>query len=135
MTLESLAAKRRCAFVVRTRIRNNGEYAVSVGAVEKMRWRSVRLHTEHDNIYETAPDPGTFGDVRRDSAYGPGLSNVDFSLGKHFHLWERAAIQIRVDVSSVLNHRSFGLPDSGIGPGHLFGVVSRRFRAAGVFAS
>jgi hypothetical protein len=42
---------------------------VNVAAVEKMRWCNVRLHTEHDNIYGTAPDPGTFGDVRWDSAY------------------------------------------------------------------
>jgi hypothetical protein len=65
---------------------------VNVAAVEKMRWCNVRLHTEHDNIYGTAPDPGTFGDVRWDSAYDPGLSNVNFSLGKHFALWERAAM-------------------------------------------
>lgn len=135
MTEESLAAKRRCAFIVRTRIRDNGEYAVYVAAVEKMRWRNVRLHTERDNIYGTAPDPGTFGGVRWDSAFGPGLSHINFSLGKHFHLWERAAMQIRVDGSDVLNHPGIGLPGSGLGPGHLFGVVSRRFRAAGVFAA
>jgi len=38
MTLESLAAKRRCVPLSSdTRIRNNGEYAVYVAAVEKMR--------------------------------------------------------------------------------------------------
>jgi hypothetical protein len=71
-----------------------------------------------------APDPGTFGNVRRDSVYGPGLSNINFSLGKNFPIWERVAMQIRVDASNVLNHPSFGLPDSGIGPGHTGQITS-----------
>ena len=71
-----------------------------------------------------APDPGTFGNVRRDSVYGPGLSNINFSLGKNFPIWERVAMQIRVDASNILNHPSFGLPDPEIGPGHTGQITS-----------
>ena len=66
----------------------------------------------------TQPAPGTYGNMRRNSVYGPGLSNVNFSLGKNFHIWEKGIFQLRADSSNVFNHPSFGLPDSTIGPGH-----------------
>jgi hypothetical protein len=70
------------------------------------------------------PDPATFGNVRRDSVYGPGLSNVNFSLGKNFHIWREGVFQIRADASNVFNHPSFGLPDTTIGPGHNAQITS-----------
>jgi hypothetical protein len=71
-----------------------------------------------------APTPGTFGDVRSNSVRGPGLSNVNVSLGKNFSVWERALLQIRVDATNAFNHPSFGLPDTGIGPGHTGQITS-----------
>ena len=70
------------------------------------------------------PDVATFGNVRRDSVYGPGLSNVNFSLGKNFHIWREGVFQIRADASNVFNHPSFGLPDTTIGPGHTAQITS-----------
>ncbi len=35
------------------------------------------------------PAPATFGNSSRDSLYGPHLSNVNFSLGKNFPLWQK----------------------------------------------
>jgi hypothetical protein len=70
------------------------------------------------------PTPGTFGDVRRDSVVGPGLTNVNLSLGKNFHLWRETAMLFRVDATNVFNHPSLGLPDTGIGPGHTGQITS-----------
>jgi hypothetical protein len=58
------------------------------------------------------PAAATFGDSRRNTVVGPGLSDVNFSLGKSFTLREGIALQFRADASNVLNHPSFGHPDS-----------------------
>ena len=71
----------------------------------------------------TRPAPGTYGDAGRDSLRGPALSNIDFSLAKTFDIWERTKFELRVAASNVLNHPSFGLPDTNIGPGHS-GVIT-----------
>jgi len=61
-----------------------------------------------------APDPGTFGNSRRNSLNGPGLSQVNFSLGKSFAIWEQVRFQIRADANNIFNHPSFGLPSSSL---------------------
>jgi hypothetical protein len=60
------------------------------------------------------PTPGTFGDSGRNSLNGPGLTNVNFSLGKTFAIWEQVHLQIRADANNVLNHPSFNLPNSSL---------------------
>jgi hypothetical protein len=57
-----------------------------------------------------APAAGTFGNAGRNLMNGPGLSNVNFSLGKTFTVWEQVKLQIRADAKNVFNHPSFGLP-------------------------
>ncbi|MHB1953506.1 MAG: TonB-dependent receptor, partial [Sulfobacillus sp.] len=64
------------------------------------------------------PTNGTFGDVRRGSLYGPGLSEVNLSLGKTFPIWRQVLLEIRADATNALNHPSFAQPDFAIGPGH-----------------
>lgn len=71
------------------------------------------------NVGAYAPPPnGTFGDVRRGSLYGPGLTEVNLSLGKTFPLWRQVLLEIRADATNALNHPSFAQPDFAIGPGH-----------------
>jgi len=64
----------------------------------------------------TVPANGTFGDVRRNSLYGPGFENVNMSLNKTFSLpWEGIKLQVRADAQNAFNHPSWGLPgQSGI---------------------
>src|SRR6202011_5416888 len=59
------------------------------------------------------PAPGTFGNFRRNTLYGPGLNRVNFSLGKTFAIHESIGLQIRADANNVFNHPSFGLPGPG----------------------
>jgi hypothetical protein len=60
------------------------------------------------------PTPGTLGNSGRNSLYGPGLSNVNFSLGKSFGIWESVRLAIRADASNIFNHPSFNLPNAAL---------------------
>lgn len=63
------------------------------------------------------PAPGTYGNERRNSLYGPGLTDVNFSLGKTFPIWREVLMEIRGEADNVLNHPSFGQPGTTVGPG------------------
>ncbi|HXW90112.1 MAG TPA: TonB-dependent receptor [Terriglobales bacterium] len=75
---------------------------------------------------------GTFGNVRRNSLYGPGLNVVNLSAGKTFSLpWENMKFQIRGDAQNAFNHPSFGVPSdatvggsSGVGTPYTTGTVA-----------
>lgn len=59
----------------------------------------------------TQPAAGTFGNVRRNSLYGPGINQENLSAGKTFFLpWEGVQFQLRADATNVFNHASFGPP-------------------------
>ena len=57
------------------------------------------------------PADGTWGHVRRNSLYGPGMNLFDMSAAKSFGLpWEDVKIEFRADASNVFNHPSFQNP-------------------------
>jgi len=59
----------------------------------------------------TRPADGTWGDVRRNSLYGPGMNVFNMSAAKSFGLpWEDVKIEFRADASNVFNHPSFQNP-------------------------
>ena len=62
----------------------------------------------------TEPANGTFGNVRRNSLYGPGINTFNFSAAKAFTIpWkEGISIQFRADAQNVFNHPSFGTPNN-----------------------
>ncbi len=59
----------------------------------------------------TLPANGTFGNVRRNSVYGPGLEYANISAGKQFTLYENVKLQVRLDATNALNHPSFANPN------------------------
>lgn len=64
------------------------------------------------------PAQNEFGNSGRDFLYGPGLQQVNVSLGKTFRfslLGEKGGIQVRADSYNVLNHPNFGMPNASIG--------------------
>ena len=63
------------------------------------------------------PAFGTFGDLGRNSIYGPGFRNWDFSISKSTQLTERLNLQLRGEVFNLLNHPNFALPAHTIIPG------------------
>ncbi len=58
--------------------------------------------------------PGSFGNVRRNSLYGPGVEAVNLSVGKTFDLHESVKLQVRADAVNAFNHANFGLPGGGV---------------------
>jgi Carboxypeptidase regulatory-like domain len=57
------------------------------------------------------PADGTWGNVRRNSIYGPGMNVFNMSAEKSFGLpWEGVKIEFRADASNVFNHKSLGIP-------------------------
>ncbi|HEX4772948.1 MAG TPA: TonB-dependent receptor [Bryobacteraceae bacterium] len=78
-------------------------------------------HTSHQSINQwfnqlayATPAPNTFGNNGRNTLRGPDLTSIDMSLAKTFHIMERAGLQIRMDATNIVNHPSFGQPNSAL---------------------
>lgn len=64
------------------------------------------------NAFQQA-QPGTFGNMHRNSLYGPGINETNLSLSKAFELpWENLKLKLRMDATNAFNHPSFGQPNS-----------------------
>jgi hypothetical protein len=59
----------------------------------------------------SAPYPGTFGDLGRDTLTGPGLSELDLSVAKSTTIREGLRAQFRAEFFNVLNHSNFTTPN------------------------
>ncbi|HLH08705.1 MAG TPA: carboxypeptidase regulatory-like domain-containing protein [Terriglobales bacterium] len=57
------------------------------------------------------PPAYTFGDVGRNSVYGPGLQTMDLALSRIFSLTEKTQFQIRAEAFNALNHTNLGTPN------------------------
>jgi hypothetical protein len=53
------------------------------------------------------PTPGTLGDLPKNCLKGPGLFDIDFSLGKETKISERLSALLRVEAFNVLNHTNY----------------------------
>jgi hypothetical protein len=58
-----------------------------------------------------APPAYTFGDVGRNSVYGPPLRTLDIALVRTFRLAETASFQFRGEAFNVLNMVNLGTPN------------------------
>ena len=59
----------------------------------------------------TAPPAFAFGNVGRNSVYGPGLQTLDFAVVRDFNLGEKTKFQFRSEFFNALNHTNLGTPD------------------------
>ena len=59
----------------------------------------------------SAPYPGTFGSVGRDTLTGPGLTELDLSVFKNTTIHEHLRAQFRAEFFNVLNHANFTTPN------------------------
>jgi hypothetical protein len=58
-----------------------------------------------------APPAYTFGNVGRNSVYGPGLQTMDLALVRGFSLAEKARFETRAEFFNGLNHTNLGTPN------------------------
>ena len=57
------------------------------------------------------PPAYTFGNVGRNTVYGPGLETTDLSLSREFAIAERVRFSIRGEAFNALNHTNLGTPN------------------------
>ncbi len=67
---------------------------------------------------------GTEGNVGRDSIYGPGLVNVDFSLMKHTKIGEKLDSELRAEIFNLFDRANFGLPNPNVFTGPTAGQIT-----------
>ena len=71
------------------------------------------------------PADGTFGDLGRNSTYGPGYKNLDFSFTKNTKVTEGLGMQLRAEFFNVLNHPNFAQPNHVVDPGNSGGELTQ----------
>jgi hypothetical protein len=99
---------------------NNTQYANRTGDVNLSGNDKSRLNEWYNLSALAVPAPYTYGNFVRNSVYGPGLTDMNASLGKVFALWPEHGVnlEVRGEGFNVLNHPSFGQPgNNAIGPG------------------
>ena len=79
----------------------------------------------------------TFGNVARNSFYGPGYFDIDATLFKNFPIWERMRLSLGAQAFNLMNHPHFANPNSdvaGNGFGTITGTVGQPTSPYGAFA-
>ena len=71
----------------------------------------------------SAPTAGTFGNAGVGIVRGPGLSRLDLSLGKEFHITEKKFFELRGEAYSLTNTPEFASPASQTITSPLFGQL------------
>jgi hypothetical protein len=74
------------------------------------------------NFGAFAAPVGRNGTLGRNTFYGPGAVNFDFSLFKTFTFHERHNVQFRAEMFNIFNHPQFGNPVSSLTAESLFGA-------------
>ncbi|OLE50907.1 MAG: hypothetical protein AUG51_25745 [Acidobacteria bacterium 13_1_20CM_3_53_8] len=59
----------------------------------------------------STPSAFTFGNVGRNTVYGPGRQTLDLALYREFALTERVRFQLRGEFFNALNHTNLGMPN------------------------
>ena len=70
------------------------------------------------------PPVGQFGNLGRNTMYGPGRYNLDSSLFRNFKLQERLNLQFRFELFNTLNHANLGGPVANIGANTVGRILS-----------
>jgi len=90
---------------------NNPTHGVSAGCSGVPAGTPVGTPTLFFDPCAFAPQPlGTFGNLGRNTLIGPGLSDIDFLINKHFRMGEQRELQFRAEFFNILNHPNFEAP-------------------------
>jgi hypothetical protein len=73
------------------------------------------------------PQVGTYGTCGRNNLRGPRQVNFDFSTIKDFHVTEKQALQLRVEMFNAPNHPEFASPNASWGNSNPGGAPSASF--------
>ena len=73
------------------------------------------------------PQVGTYGNCGRNNLLAPRQVNWDFSTIKDFHVTEKQALQLRMEMFNAPNHVEWGSPNASWGNSNPGGVASSSF--------
>ena len=71
----------------------------------------------------STPAAFTFGNVGRNTVYGPGMQTLDVALHREFAVTEKLHFQIRGELFNALNHTNLGTPNRFVNPPQ-FGTIT-----------
>jgi hypothetical protein len=72
----------------------------------------------------------TYGSFPRNGLRGPGFTNLDIAVAKHFRFNEGKDVELRMDAFNVFNHTQFGNPDTALTiNSSTFGQISTTYPA------
>jgi hypothetical protein len=74
------------------------------------------------------PAAGTFGNLGRNTIFGPGLAQIDFSVLKDTPITESTKLQFRAEIFNLANHPNFAQPNTTFGSpsfGEIFNTIGR----------
>jgi hypothetical protein len=74
------------------------------------------------------PAAGTFGNLGRNTIFGPDLAQIDFSVLKDTPITEGTKLQFRAEVFNLANHPNFAQPNTTFGSpsfGEIFNTIGR----------
>ena len=83
---------------------------------------SLTWFTNTSNSTFVAP-VNNFGSIRRNSLYGPGFRDVDFSVFKDGHVTEFVTVQARAEMFNLFNFTNLAPPDSTLSDSS-FGTIT-----------
>jgi hypothetical protein len=69
------------------------------------------------------PQPGTVGTLGRNTLEGPSRLQLDMNLNKRLRIDEKRDLEFRLDVTNVLNHPVFAVPNTNINSAN-FGQIT-----------
>jgi hypothetical protein len=72
------------------------------------------------------PVSGTFGNLGRNSIYGPGFGSVDFSVFKNTSISERRRAEFRVEIFNLFNRTNYANPNATFSSGSFGQITSTR---------
>jgi hypothetical protein len=67
---------------------------------------------------------GQFGNLGRNSLYGPGQRNFDIAVSRQFRFHERFKMEFRSDFFNLLNHANWNNPVSSLSSAATFGQIT-----------
>jgi hypothetical protein len=74
----------------------------------------LAIYDAQGNPVLVNPGPGTVGSLGRNTIEGPSRFQLDMNLQKKFRLDEKREFEFRADITNVLNHTVFAVPDTNI---------------------
>jgi len=72
----------------------------------------------------STPAPYTYGNLGRNTLFGPGRVNWDMSLFKNFVIREQTRFEFRAEAFNIFNHPQFALPNQNIGNAQVGQITS-----------